>query len=323
MYFALTVGILAVATGCDKSKSKEQLAAEVAPAGAPALDLAAKPELLFQVFGDSADKRILPLAAVVKGAVRQIGLTRAGWRELDGTYFATGTVYPLYRDDQKVGTATVKRGMWPTDGEALYSLAGCASPKPIGSVTLEFDPKAVDPSLEFVASTAPLATHAPFKGSLPAPAELLKLGRAFGHEVGKKAAMDEMELDSLDFHTRMIVTGASSQPTLLVSFIDPGAGDLGPGAGHTSHLFALGERNAAGGFDATYRHAVSGDAKAVEFQRLIDHADLDGDGIDELILEGWRYGADSDLLVLNFRNGQWHESVRMRQTWCLDPPTPK
>ncbi len=321
--FVLTIGILAAAPGCDSSKSRERLAAEITPAGAPALDLALKPELLFQVFGDGDDKRVLPLAAVVNGAIRPIGLTRAGWRELDRTYFAVGIVYPIYRDDKLVGTATVRRGMWPADSAPLYALGGCTALKPLAEVTLALATPPVDASLEFVASTSALAAHPPSEGSLPAAAELLKLGLAFGHEVGRRAEMDEMELDSLDFHTRMIITGASAQPTLLVSFIDPGAGDLGPGAGHTSHLFALGERNAAGGFDATYRHAVSGDAKTVEFQRLIDHTDADGDGIDELILQAWRYGAESDLLVLNFRNGQWHETVRMRESWCLDPPKVK
>jgi hypothetical protein len=207
--------------------------------------------------------------------------------------------------------------MWADDGKPLYPLPGCKSLRPLGAATVTLRTPTDDPYLEFVASSEPLAKRPPFTGKIPTDAELATIGREFGHTVGKTARMDNAELDSLDFHARALVTGASAQPTLLVSFIDPSAGDLGPGAGHTSHLFALGENNGTG-YTLSYRHAVSGDAKTVEFQRIIDHVDVTGDGIDEIIVEAWRYGGQTDLVVLSFRNGGWKEALRVPMHWCMD-----
>jgi len=319
----ITFAILASATGCDKSQGKAEKVDAITPDGSPALDLAANPQLLFQVFGGKDDSQIIPLAAVVDGAIHPIGLTSAGWHALDRTFFAAGASYPIYRDDQTVGRATVLRGMWPADSAPLYTLPGCSALVPRAHVKLAFDQQRTDSTIEFVASSAPLAQHPPFKGTLASGSEVMKLGHEFGHAVGKKADMDAAELDALDFHARQIVTGATDAPTLLVSFVDPNAGDLGGGLGHTSHLFVLADRNAAGEYEPSYRHAASGDAKTVEFQRLVDHLDVNGDGIDEIILEAWHYGADNDLVVLSFRNAQWHEVLRVKQSWCLDAKKPK
>jgi hypothetical protein len=321
--FAIMTGILVFVLGCDKSKSAGPAAEAISPAGATALDLTAKPQLLFQVFGDISDPRVIPIAAVINGNIRQIGLTRAGWHALDSMYFAAGSSYPAYRNDSEAGQITIDRGMWNGGDTPLYPLPGCKDLVPLASAKIALTGKTNEPTVEFIASSAPLMPHAPFTDKLPSDAEIAKLGRAFGHEVGKKSAMDAAELDSLDFSARMIITGASASPTLLVSFVDPSAGDLGPGAGQTSHLFALADKQPDGSYAPTYRHAVSGDAKTVEFQRLIDHIDVNGDGVDELILESWKYGAPNELVVLSFKAGQWHESLRVKQSWCLDPVAPK
>ena len=63
-----------------------------------------------------------------------------------------------------------------------------------------------------------------------------------------------------------------------------------------------------------------GDAKSVEFQRLVNHVDVDGDGADEIIVEAWKYGSDNDLVVLKFAGGKWQEVLRVKQDWCLEAP---
>jgi hypothetical protein len=316
-------GILVFVIGCDKSKSAAALADVITPAGATALDLTTKPQLLFQVFGDISDPRVIPVAAVINGTIRQIGLTRRGWHTLDSMYFAVGSSYPAYRNDAEEGRITITRGMWTGGGTPLYPLPGCKDLVPLASAKIALTGNTNEPTVEFIASSALLVPHPQFAGKLPSDADIAKMGRSFGHEVGKKADMDAAELDSLDFSARMIITGATAAPTLLVSFVDPTAGDLGPGAGHTSHLFALADKQPDGSYTPTYRHAVSGDAKTVEFQRLIDHVDVNGDGVDELIIEAWKYGAPNELLVLSFKAGTWHESLRVKQSWCLDPVAPK
>lgn len=314
---ALILATLAGVGACNKDTQRNPN--QVLPVGAEPLDLSAHPHLLFQVFGDRGEPKMMPIAAVVNGAIRPIGLTRDGWRELDSTYLKAGASYAIYIDDEAKGTVNVTRGMWTGGDEPLYPLPGCRDLKPLASVTLNTTQKASEPTVEFLASSAPLKPHPASSPSGLSNEAVVKMARDFGHTLGQRAEMDKEELDSLDFIARLIVTGASKQPTMLVSFIDPQAGDLGPGKGHTSHILALFDKVDTG-YVSTYRHVKSGDAKTVEFQRLIDHIDVDGDGIDEVILESWHYAGTSDLVVLSFKAGQWHEVLRAPSKWCLDPP---
>ena len=148
----------------------------------------------------------------------------------------------------------------------LFRSPGCRNLRPLAAVNLELGMKTNEPTIEFLASTAPLKPHAPSPKSPLTPDQVTQLGRSLGHGLGLRAEMDREELDSLDFIARLIVTGARKEPTLLVSFLDPQAGDLGPGKGHTSHLFALFDKTDTG-YVPTYRHVQSGDARTVEFQR--------------------------------------------------------
>lgn len=314
---AVILATLAGVAACNKEPKADPN--QVLPVGADGLDLATKPQILFQVFGDRAEPKMMPIAAVVNGAIKPIGLTRQGWRDLDSAYLAAGSKYAIYVDDEARGSVTVTRGMWAGQEEPLYPLPGCRNLRPLAAVNLELGVKTTEPTIEFLASSAPLKPHAPSPKSPLTADDVAKLGRTLGHALGLRAEMDKEELDSLDFTARLIVTGARKEPTLMVSFIDAQAGDLGPGKGHTSHLFALFDK-ADTGYVATYRHVKSGDAKAVEFQRIIDHADVDGDGIDEIILEAWHYAGTNDLVVLSFKADQWHEVLRAPSRWCLDPP---
>ena len=64
-------GILLIFAGCNKSKAAREAAASVKPDGAQALDLRTHPQLLFQVYGDQKDPRVMPIGAVVNGVFRR------------------------------------------------------------------------------------------------------------------------------------------------------------------------------------------------------------------------------------------------------------
>jgi len=316
----LILATLAGAAACDKAPKADPN--QVLPEGVMALDLSARPTILFQVFGDAKEPKIVPIAAVVQGAIEPIALTRAGWHALDSMYLAAGATYQVYTDDKPRGTVTVTRGMWTGGDTPLYPLPGCRDLRPLGSAKLDFPLSSADPSVELIASSSPLASHPGNAGPLPSDALIAKMGRALGEAVGAQAQIEKAEMDSLDFVARAIRTGATKDPTLMVSFIDQQAGDVAPGVGHTSHVFALFDK-ADTGYAATYRHVKSGEARGVEFQRLVDHVDVNGDGVDEIIIESWHYGgSDNQLVVLAFKAGQWHEALRAPSNWCLDPPRP-
>jgi hypothetical protein len=306
---AITAVILLAAAACEKSKPAQKPADAIVPDGVPALDLAAKPTVLFQLFGDRESPHMMPIAAVVNGVIKPIGLTAGGWKQLGAQYMAPGTKYPFYVEGGDPGELTIAR-------DTAYSLPGCSAVKPMSVVQLAFAKPREDPTIEFLASSGPAAPRHSEGGRMMTSAEIAQLARSIGHAAGKRANLTAAELDSLDFHARMIPTGATKAPTLLVSFIDPNSGSA-KGGPWTGHVFALAD-SGANGYEATYVHAVKGDAKTVEFQRVVNHVDFDGDGADEIIVEAWKYASDNDLVVLSFKAGRWQEVLRVKQDWCLD-----
>ena len=55
------------------------------------------------------------------------------------------------------------------------------------------------------------------------------------------------------------------------------------------------------------------------YRRFVDHLDLDGDGVDEVVLEGWQYGGDTYPMILRYKDGLWREVLRGASSWCIDP----
>lgn len=311
-----TVAIVSLlaAAACEKATPAKDPALTIVPVGTPALDLTAKPQILFQIFGDRASPHMMPIAAVVNGRIRPIGLTLAGWKKLDAQFMASGTTYPFYAEGGNPGELTIQR-------DTTYALPGCTSLKPMSQVQLAFKQPRSDPTVEFLASSGPVAPPRPAPVKMRDSADVAKLARTIGHELGKQAHLTAAQMDSVDFSARMIETGASAAPTLVISFIDPNAGGQNSDA-WTGHLFALAD-SGANGYQASYVHVVNGNSRTVEFQRLVNHVDFDADGADEIIVEAWKYAADNDLVVLSFKDGKWRQQLRVKQNWCLDLPKDK
>jgi hypothetical protein len=293
--------ILTAAVGCDKRAHGESL-------DAPRIrqtSLAGKPTVLFQLFGDPADPRLLPVAVMGHGRLTPIALDVEGWRTFDRLYFKPGSRVTIYHDGGALTSAVVQRGMW-TAGAPLYRLPGCHAPMPMASAKLDSVPPEMA-SLDLVGTSDPLpptprpATTDADGDSAQAAAMLV------AKRVGIMPAMRaEMDLSALAFHT-----GTSSRPTLLVSFMEkPTAYGLRP-----RQAFALADSTATG-YGVTFLHAPRDSTP--EFRRLVDHVDLTGDGVDEVVLEGWKSGSDSYPIVLKYVNGSWHELARGAASWCTD-----
>ncbi|MDQ2930295.1 MAG: hypothetical protein M3Y05_05670, partial [Gemmatimonadota bacterium] len=310
--------ILMVATGCDKAKEFVYAGQTSGPpqlAPGEELDLAKKPDVLFQVFGESSDPRMVPIAAIVGGELKPIRLSPSGWRKFDDLYQHSGKSYPLYQGGVANGSVDVKRGMWSDTADALYALPGCATLTPMASVKVN-GRLASDFTLEFLSSTATLGkAHA---GAPMNQDSVNRIGRTIGHEVAKAAGIKDAKLDSLDFRALAFYTGTSASPTILASFIDLSAERPASIATRTSHLVILADRDSSGAYHATFSHRINGPLAAAAFRRYFDHLDLDGDGIDEIVLQGWQFGGDTFLSVLGWRERKWQEIYRTRANWCLD-----
>jgi len=296
---AVLASILTATTGCDKQAETAEVVHHTS--------LANKPNIVFLLFGDQGDPRVLPVATAIEGQVAPVSLDAHGWRDFDHIYFRPGTALSLYRDGRPDGEGKIRRGMWDASGP-LYKLPRCRSVKPLAAL-LPRASAAGEVMLERIATSEPLAP-APDRG--PIPESALDTARAIALRVSQREGVTRNARAGLDLAVFAVHTGATRAPTLVASFMERGGGIQG----HPRHLFILAD-SAEDGFAPSFVH--SADDSLPEFRRYIDHADITGDGVDEILLEGWENGGDSFLLFLRYTNGKWREMARGETSWCADP----
>ena len=295
---AALAGILTVTAGCDKHAETAEVVHRTS--------LANKPNVVFLLFGDRADPRLLPVATAIHGQVAPVSLEVQGWRDFDNIYFKPGATISLYRDGRADGSGVIRRGMWDAAGP-LYKLPRCSTPKPLAALA----PRTSESSevmLERIATSEPLVLPV---GRAPARPSAIDSARAVAFRVSQREGITRNARAGLDLAVNAIHTGATAWPTLVASYLERGGGILG----HPRHLFVLAD-SAGGAYAPSFVH--SADDSLPEFRRFIDHADITGDGVDELLLEGWANGGDSFLLFLRFTNGRWREMARGETSWCGD-----
>lgn len=306
---ALMLGIVVIAVGCDKTAGKPPAVVE------PVLSLDSTPDLLFHVFGVRSDpqQQMMPIAAIHGNQIIPINLTPSGWHELDAKYFRADAAYPVFRDGLQTGTARVARGMWT--GDALYSLPGCTNLIPMAAVTLTDTTKGF--TVDQFGTTRAAATRVRGK-TLPSDS-VRAIAKRLGYQAGQTVDIDSTALDSLDFRAAAIETHARARPTIVASFIDPRGGDERVGRGNTSDVLVIADDDGTG-YKPSFTHAVNGNASTVEYRAYLDHLDLTGSGVDQILLEGWRFGNEAVLHILAWRNGTWRDVFVGRSSWCVDPP---
>jgi hypothetical protein len=291
--------ILTATTGCDKHAETAEVVHRTS--------LANRPNVVFLLFGDQNDPRLMPVVTTIEGQVAPVSLSAQGWRDFDHIYFRPGTSVSVYRDGRLDGEGKIRRGMWDAAGP-LYTLPGCHAVKPLAAVVPRLAGGG-EVMLERIATSERLAP-APDRG--PVPPSALDTARALALKVSQHEGITRNARAGLDLAVFAIHTGATRAPTLIASYMERGGGIQG----RPRHLFMLAD-STANAYASTFVH-TAGDSLP-EFRRYIDHADITGDGVDELLLEGWKNGGDSFLLFLRFTNGAWREMARGESTWCADP----
>lgn len=309
--------ILTVAAGCDKAHASGRAAREPAIAPGETLDLAAHPDILFEVFGDANDPRMIPLAAIQNGTLRRIVLPSQGWRRFDTMYLHAGTSYPLYDNGLATGTVEIRRGMWEGSDDPLYSLPGCHLLTPLAAVRLQGAAARATFTVEYLASTAQLGRR--HEAKTLSPDEVSRIARDIAAATAKAAGIRSTTLDSLDFHAIAFPTGVSPWPTIIAAFIDPAAENPASTSVNTTHLLVIADRDStASAYHATFTHRVDGPLQSATFRRYFDHLDVTGDGVDEILLEGWQFGGDTYLAVMGWNGASWQQVYRTRAKWCLE-----
>lgn len=315
---AIVATILTVVAGCDKLKAAGGLSTSDPSAPvADALDLARKPDILFQVFGERDDTRMIPLAALVDGSIKQINLSSDGWRQFATQYEKAGTSYNLYDDGRVVGTVKVRQGMWEKPNAPLYTLPNCKVLIPLAAVTLQTNIE-LGYTVDLLAASADIPAGA--AGDDLPPAELERIAREMGYLVGSRAtsgAISKKAIDGLDFRSFAFHTGATASPTVVASFIDAGSESLDDGRTR-GHIFVIADRQGGGSYAPTFTHAFSGSTSNSEYRVYLNHLDLTGDGVQEILVEARQVGGGASVTALTYQNGEWQEVFRSRSGWCLD-----
>jgi hypothetical protein len=316
---ALFASILVVATGCDKPRALGATRqSEEAPAVRVAneLNLSAHPNILFQVFGEVGDPRMVPVAVIDGGALHQIDLSAESWKRFDEIYLRPSQHYALYHDGAPDGSVDVRRGMWEPGRVPFYSLPGCQTLTPVASVALQRTVAGPDYTLQYLAANSGLARA---RGGFPLPRdELDRIAHAMAMEAAPAADIPQRQLDSLDMHAVSFPSGTTRWPTIVATFIDATAENTARPDARTAHMLIVADADSGGRYRPSYVHRVNGPLAAAEFRRYYDHLDLTGDGIDEIVLEGWRFGGDTFLTVLQWKGDRWEEVFRGKGSWCLD-----
>jgi hypothetical protein len=297
---AALASILTATTSCDKRAETAEVVHRTS--------LANRPNIVFLLFGDQNDPRLMPVVTTIDGQVAPVSLGSQGWRDFDHIYFRPGMSVSLYRDGRPDGEGTIRRGMWDSTAGPLYTLPGCHAVKPLAALS----PRpfaAGEVMLERIATSERLAPS-PDRG--PVSPSALDTARALALRVSQREGITRNARAGLDLAVFAIHTGLTRAPTLIASYMERGGGIQG----RPRHLFVLADSTGSG-YAPTFVH--SADDSLPEFRRFIDHVDITGDGIDELLLEGWKNGGDSFLLFLRYTSGTWREMARGETSWCADP----
>ena len=302
--------ILTAASGCDKPKDDAASAAAAAP----------RPDVLFQVFGTRDHPRMIPIALLEGGKVLPIRLDPAGWRRFDSTYLWRGVQYTAYYDGRQRAVVRSTRGMWEAPDQPLYELAGCRTPVPLATVAF-YPRQSGDFAIEMLASTKSLGWQRLDDAVQPAALAPAASGPPASQADGQTGETQRRLLDSLDLQVLAVTTGATAAPTLVGARIDSIARRGDSPDAVTRLLFLIADRDASGRYRPSYTHRVAGPLASAEFRRYLDHLDLTGDGVDEIILEGWRFGGETWISVLSFRADRWEEIFRSAPRWCADKDT--
>ena len=315
--FAIIATILIAAAGCDKASGLmgRTSAHNTDSVAVERLDLARRPQILFQVFGERADPRMVPLAAIVDGQLKPIELSAVGWKQFDVIYQRTNTEYPIYRDGLLAGTIRVRRPMWDKGTEQLYSLPGCKVLTPLSAVTLSTRAR-IGFTVEFLATTSGILPGA--KVVSTNERGITRRAREISDSIAREAGIPNAALTSDAFRSIAINAGTTGAPTLIAWHLESSLTDSDSSAGNVAHLLIIADATAKG-YVPTYRHTAREPLETAEFRRYVDHLDLSGDGIDEIILEAWTYGGDTYVSILGFQGGLWREIFRGPPSWCLDP----
>ena len=181
---------------------------------------------------------LLPLS--MAGSCDRFGCLQEAGGHSTALYNRPGASYTLYQDGRPVGQATVKQGMWSRPEAPLYTLPNCQNLIPLAAVSIDSKVKA-GITVEFLATSVELPTA---RETTPiTTSTAVTLARDIGVRSRRTRRTSPRPGSTPWTSTRSPSTpGATADPTLVVSYIDPNAEEAAAHGDETSYLFAIGDK---------------------------------------------------------------------------------
>jgi hypothetical protein len=301
----LLLPLAALAAGCDRLK-EEFLGISAADARyeADTLLLRGEPPILFRVVPTgNGGARVFPLAAGTRDGVQMLRFSDRAWREFDQAVLRNGKAVPLVHEGREAGALRIMRGMWDPPAQPLDSFPGCPIVIPAG-IGLYQD------SGDFEVGV--LRPVPPVAGAV----ERANTTQALANVATLVAPAKGIKVQELPGYTRRVITvpNQSTGHEAVVAIYD----DAAPRSDTTSRpvQFLVVLDKSPYGYRPSFTFATRGTAADEPPWRLLDWADLTGDGTPELIFGLRLREASLSTVVVGFARGEWRELMRRGEGRC-------
>ncbi len=267
--------------------------------------LAAQPRVLFRALATTNGTELVPIAMIGPNGFRPLQLANRGWRAFDLQYFEVEqAVYP-HRDGRSLPAARIRRGMWTGGFAPLDSIPGCQVIVPSAVANI---PEGVM-----------LATSRALTPIKPAPAlSDAELREALQRTEKLVAPIKGIPLSMLSRYSRtvhQVNNGSGGRPTLVVIYNDPEARPDSSLDERPRQFIAFLDHQLYG-YQATWTYTTIGDPRSLARLRLLDHLDVNDDGLPEVLLGLLDADAPLYTIVMKREGQAWLEAGRQVRRRC-------
>ncbi len=267
--------------------------------------LAAQPRVLFRAFPTNNGTEIAPIAMIGPNGFRPIQMANRGWRAFDLQYFEVEQAVFPHRDGRSLSATQIKRGMWTGGGAPLDSIAGCQVIVPSAVAPL--------PEGTLLATSSVLAPIKPAAALSDA-----ELREALQRTEKLVAPLKGIPMSLLPRYTRtvhQVNNGSGGRPTLIVVYNDPVERPDSSLDERPRQFIAFLDHQLYG-YQATWTYSTIGDPKSLPRLRVLDHLDVNDDGLPEVLL-GLLLIKEPLFTIVMKREGQaWLEAGRQARRRC-------
>lgn len=234
--------------------------------------LARSPTVLLRLDRSKGATRAIPIATIDDRGIKSLRLSARGWRAFDLGYLHSGAMFTPYRGSQALPVTKSTRGMW--EGATVLDSLQCPSPLPAALVQVE-------PGVELLISGNKAIPQARSNGL--ADGELQRVLSTVATLVAPTAGISLSEINRYKRSVSVVATGASSSPTIVISYDDPEQlPDTATTLTARPHHYTVVLDRGIYGYKPSYSFTDISTVRSQPRRKFLGALDIDGDGKAEL-----------------------------------------